>query len=160
MVDIIEHDSMYDKDIKDLFVELQEYIASIDKEKYNILTKEYREECFKDNMLEIKENNGKILLAREKNKIIGLIIGIINEEENTYDFKAPKRGRITELIITKNYRSNGLGELLLKAMEKHLIESGCKAILIEVFGYNEIAKGFYSKHGYNNRLIDVIKTLE
>lgn len=34
---IIEYDSKYDDDIKDLLVELQEHIAEIDKEKYNII---------------------------------------------------------------------------------------------------------------------------
>ena len=44
---IIEYDKQYDEDVKDLLVELQEYIVSIDKEKYNIITKDYREEYFK-----------------------------------------------------------------------------------------------------------------
>ena len=44
---IIEYSSQYDEDVKDLLVELQYYIASIDKEKYNILTENYREEYSK-----------------------------------------------------------------------------------------------------------------
>ena len=39
---IIEYDSMYDEDIKDLLVELQKHISDIDKEGYNILTDDYR----------------------------------------------------------------------------------------------------------------------
>ena len=48
---IIDYNSMYDEDIKNLLVELQEYIASIDKEKYNIITESYREEYFKKTMI-------------------------------------------------------------------------------------------------------------
>ena len=44
---IIEYDSMYDEDIKDLLVELQKHISDIDKEGYNILTDDYRDLYFK-----------------------------------------------------------------------------------------------------------------
>ncbi len=44
---IIKYDSKYDEEIKNLLVELQEYIVSIDREKYNIITPEYRDEYFK-----------------------------------------------------------------------------------------------------------------
>lgn len=46
---IIEYQPKYDEDIKDLLVELQIFIASIDKEEYNIITKEFRENYFKKN---------------------------------------------------------------------------------------------------------------
>lgn len=49
---IIEYESKYDEDIKDLLLELQEHIVSIDKEKFNILTDEYREKYFLDTMME------------------------------------------------------------------------------------------------------------
>ena len=42
-MEIIDYSSKYDNDIKDLLVELQEHIVKIDKEKYNILTDDYRE---------------------------------------------------------------------------------------------------------------------
>ncbi len=155
---VIDYNSQYDEDVKNLLVELQDYIASIDKEKYNILKENYREEYFKKIMEEIQKNNGKMLLYKENNKIIGLIVGIINNEETfEYNFQAPKRGRITELIVSKNCRAKGYGKRLLNSMEKYLIESGCKDILIEVFGYNENASKFYEKNGYHTRLIDMTK---
>ena len=39
---------------------------------------------------------------------------------DTYDFKAPKRGRIKELIVSEKYRKGGYGTILLEAMEKYL----------------------------------------
>ena len=103
---IIEYDEIYNEQIKDLLTELQEHIVDIDKEKYNIMTKEYREEYFKKTIEEIKRYDGKMFLYKDDNKILGLIVGIINNEETTeYDFKAPKRGRVSELVVTKNTRS-------------------------------------------------------
>ena len=84
---------------------------------------------------------------------------INNDALNTYDFKAPKRGRISELIVSKNCRSEGIGKKLLKAMEEHLKALGCQDILIEVFGYNERAIQFYEKMGYHTSMIEVIKKI-
>lgn len=157
---IIEYNSQYDEDVKDLLVELQEYIASIDEEKYNVLTEDYREEYFNKTIEEVQKYKGKILLYSENKKIVGLIVGLINNEEiSTYDFKAPKRGRITELIVTKNCRGKDYGKRLLDFMEKYLIANGCKDILIGVFGYNEKAIKFYEKNGYHTRLIDMTKKM-
>lgn len=156
---ITEYDFKYDEEIKDLLVELQEYIVAIDKEKYNIITPEYRELYFAKTIEEIKDHKGHMLLIKEANRVVGLIIGLIEEPINEYDFKTPKRGRISELIVSKNCRSHGYGNMLLKAMEDYLKEHGCEAILIEVFGYNDLAFNFYSKHGYNTRMYDVIKKI-
>ncbi len=155
---IIDYDSQYDEEVKDLLVELQEYIVNIDKEKYNILTENYREEYFKKTMSEIKKYNGKILLYKEETKIVGLVVGIINNEKTSeYDFKAPKRGRITELIVSKHCREKGYGKTLLNAMENNLASEGCEDILLGVFGYNEKAIEFYQKNGYETRMIDMLK---
>ena len=155
---IVEYNNQYEEEVKDLFVELQEYIASIDKEKYSIITEDYREKYFKKTIEEVKKCKGKILLYSENQKIVGLIVGLINNEETfEYDFKAPKRGRITELIISKNCMGKGYGKKLLNFMEQYLANNGCKDILIDVFGYNENAIRFYEKNGYHIRTIDMTK---
>jgi len=143
-----------------LLVELQEHIVEIDKEKYNILTSDYREKYFEKVMNEVEKYEGKIFLAKDQDKIVGLIVGIINNEfVSNYDFTAPKRGRVTELIISKKYRTNGVGEQLLNQMEKYFKEVQCKGILINVFAYNENAKKFYDKKGYFNRNIEMMKKI-
>lgn len=48
---IIDYSSKYNEDIKDLLVELQEYITKMDREKYNILTDEYREKYFEKRLI-------------------------------------------------------------------------------------------------------------
>ena len=111
-------------------------------------------------MEEVNKYEGKIFLAKEENKIIGLIISVINnEEEETYDFKAPKRGRITELIVSKDYRSSKVGQKLLDKMEEYLKSVGCKGILIDCFAYNTNAENFYHKNCYFNRTIEMSKKL-
>lgn len=74
---IIEYDSMYDEDIKDLLVELQKHISDIDKEGYNILTDDYRDLYFKKTLEEIEAWKGKIFLYKEDERIVGLIIMLL-----------------------------------------------------------------------------------
>ena len=117
---IIEYQNQYKEDVKDLLEELQAHLANIDIEGYNILTKEYKELYVEKVLKEVNENNGKILLYKQDDKIIGLVVGIVNNEEmERYDFKAPKRGRITELVVSGKVRSKGIGTILLKEMEKY-----------------------------------------
>lgn len=96
-------------------------------------------------MDEVNKYEGKIFLAVEK--------------ENTYDFCAPKRARVTELIVSNNCRSNGIGKKLLNKMESYFEDVGCQGVLIDVFAYNEKALKFYYKNGYFNRNIEVMKKL-
>ncbi|MBR5227152.1 MAG: GNAT family N-acetyltransferase [Clostridia bacterium] len=155
---IIEYDKKYDEYIKDLLFELQEYIQNIDLEEYSIASKEFRDLYFLKVMNEIKKYNGKILLYKQENQIAGLVIGLINnDKQENYEFKCPMRGRITELVVTKNLRSKGIGSQLLMAMEKYLNNIGCKDILLGVFAYNERAINFYEKNGYHIRSADMIK---
>ena len=98
-----------------------------------------------------------MFLFKENDKIVGLIVGLISDEVFEYDFHAPKRGRITELIVTKACRTNGYGKALLIKMENFFKEQGCKNIILEVFGYNEHAIAFYERNGYHTRLLDVTK---
>ena len=155
---IVEYDSKYDEDIKDLLVQLQQHLADIDKEKFNIVGDGYREKYFEKTLEEVKKCNGKILLYKDNDKIVGLIVGLINNDETErYDFKAPKRGRITELIVDKEYRGKQIGKQLLNEMKKYLKSIGCDKILIAVFGYNEGAIKFYKDNGFHVRMLDMIE---
>ena len=147
---ITEYSPNYDEEIKDLLVELQQYLSDIDKERYNIVGDDYRKKYFEKTMKEVKKCNGKILLFKDNEKIVGLVVGIVNNDEVIrYDFKAPKRGRITELVV--------IGEKLLESMRDYLKSIGCEKIMIAVFGYNENAIKFYERNGYHMRMIDMIE---
>ena len=74
---IIEYEDKYLEDIKDLLVELEEYIISIDQDNLDVLHKEYREKMALLDLNEVKDNNGKCFIAIEDNKAVGLIMGCI-----------------------------------------------------------------------------------
>lgn len=157
---IIDYSNEYDEKLKDLFVELQEYIVEIDREKFNVVTDEFREKYFMKTMEEVSKYEGKIFLAVEDEEIVGAIIGVINNEDiDNYNFKAPKRGRICDLVVSKNHRGMGIGKLLLQTMEDYFKNEGCHGVMLDVFAYNESAYHLYTKLGYFNRTIQMMKNI-
>ena len=159
---IIEYEDKYLEDVKNLLVELEEYIVSIDKDNLDQIHPEYRDKMAILDLEEVKNNNGKCYLAVENNKAIGLIMGCIfpYEEFDYLDYKCPKRGEITELIVSKNIRSKGVGKSLMNKMEEYFKSLQCEYILADVFAYNETAIKFYDKNGYHSRMIKNIKKIK
>lgn len=144
----------------EILIELQEHIADLDREGYNILTANYGHLYLKKTLEEVKKYNGKILLYKIDQDILGLVVGLINNDaEDSYDFKAPRRGRITELIVSEKKRSQGIGKKLLKAMEGYLISQECSDVLLGVFAYNDRALKFYEENGYHVRMLEMTKKI-
>lgn len=160
-MEIIEYEEQYLEDIKDLLVELEEYIISIDKDNLDVLGKDYREKMATFDLEDVNNHNGKCYLAIENKKVIGLIMGIIQEynERDYLDYKCPKKGIITELVVGSNYRGNGIGKKLISKIEEYFKNQKCEYVAVEVFAYNEKAKEFYGKEGYNTRMLSNIKKL-
>lgn len=111
---------------------------------------------------EVNKNNGKCYLALEDNKAIGLIMGCIfpYDEYDYLDYKCPKRGEISELIVTNKIRGKGVGQLLIDKMEEYFKIMDCKYVIVDVFAYNENAIKFYAKGGYHPRMYTNIKKLK
>ena len=159
---IIEYEERYLEDVKDLLVELEEYIVSIDKDELDHVHPEYRDKMAVLDLEEVNDNEGKCYLAVEEDKVVGLIMGIIPpyDEFDYLDYKCPKIGEITELIVTNKIRSNGVGQLLINKMEEYFKNLGCEYIKVDVFAYNDIGINFYNKKGYHSRMEIMIKKVD
>ena len=157
---IIEYNDKYLEDVKDLLVELEEYILSIDKDNLDQLHDDYRDKMASLDLEEVNNNDGKCYLAVENDKVLGLIMGYVRAY-NEYDYlnyKCLRSGEVSELIVSKNARSSGVGKKLMQKIEEYFKIIGCEYIFIDVFAYNESAINFYKKQGFHTRmLIDVKK---
>ena len=158
---IIEYEDKYLEDVKDLLVELEEYILSIDQDNLDQLHPEYRDKMAVLDLKEVKDNNGKCFIAVENDKAIGVIMGIVRkyDEYDYLDYKCPKCGDITELVISKSARGKGIGQNLMAKMEEYFKSIDCEYVTIDVFAYNDPALNFYFKQGYHPRGIVDIKKL-
>ena len=158
---IIEYEDKYLEDVRDLLVELEEYIVSIDKDELDQVGIDYREKMALMDLEEVNKNNGKCYIAVENDKAIGLIMGCIfpYDEKDYLDYKCPKKGEITELIVSKKARGRGIGKVLMNKMEEYFKSLGCEYILLDVFAYNVNAIKFYEKEGYHSRMYKEIKKI-
>lgn len=158
---IIEYEEQYLNDVRDLLTELEEYIVSIDKDSLDQIHPDYYKKMALVDLEEIENNKGKCYLAIKKEKVVGLIMGIIpNYNKYDYlDYKCPKRGVITELIVTQNIRANGVGCQLIEAMEQYFKNNDCEYVLVDVFAYNTNALIFYEKRNFHPRMFTEIKKL-
>lgn len=157
---IIEYEDKYLDDVKDLLVELEEYIISIDKDNLDLIHLEYRDKMAVLDLEKINNNNGKCYLAVENDEVVGLIMGYVRtyDECDYLDYKCPRSGEVSELIVSKNVRSKSIGKQLMLQLEEHFKKIGCEYIFIDVFAYNKNAIKFYEKLGFHTRgLIDVKK---
>ena len=75
---IVEYDKKYDEQIKDLLVELQNYLIDIDDWHTQIMSPEYREKTFEMDMRNVKIQNGKVFVSVENGVVNGVIIGVVN----------------------------------------------------------------------------------
>lgn len=160
-MEIIDYDNKYDEQIKDLIVELQNYLIDIDDWHTQVLLPNYREDMFKLDMDEVKNQNGKVFLASQDGEIVGLIIGVVEEKDEidklTND--CAKTGKVSELIVKNNIRGHGVGKALLDKIEDYFKSIDCKRINIEIFGPNSKGLNFYEKNNYIVRDMIVSKRI-
>lgn len=162
-IKIIEYEEKYLGNVKALLVELEEYILTIDKDELDQLHPDYRDKMAILDLEEVNNNEGKCFLAIENNEVIGLIMGYVRsyDEYDYLDYKCPRSGEVSELIVSQKTRSKGIGQKLIQKMEEYFKSIDCEYIFIDVFAYNENAINFYEKQGYHTRgLIDVKKIKE
>lgn len=160
-VNIIEYNNKFDEQIKDLIVELQNYLIDIDNWHTLVMIPEFREGILKLDLNNVENKNGKIYLAVKNNNLLGLIIGYIEDkdEEDKLTNDCAKCGFVSELIVKNQSRGNGIGKILLNKIEEYFKSVNCKRVNIEVFGPNKKGLNFYEKNGYVIRDIFVSKKL-
>lgn len=69
-------------------------------------------------------------------------------------FAAQKLINIHDLMVSKDFRGNGLSTLLLQEVEKIGRENECVKITLEVLSNNEVAKNSYKKFGFEGYELD------
>ena len=158
---IIGYKEKYLEDVKNLLVELEEYIVTIDEDNLDRVHPEYRDKMASIDLEEASKNKGKCFLAIENEKVLGLIMGYVRtyDKYDYLDYKCPKSGEISELIVSKNIRGKGIGKKLIKKLEGYFKSIGCEYVFVDIFAYNKNAIRFYENENYHTRMLIDIKKL-
>ena len=158
---IVEYNKKYNEQIKELLIELQNYLIDIDDWHTQVMVPEYKEKYFELDMEKVKVQNGKIFLSIKDELVNGLIVGVVEtvDEVDKLTNDCAKTGEVLELIVSKKNRGNGVGKILLNKMEEYFKNIGCIRTNIEVFGPNVSGLNFYEGNGYVVRDMIVSKKL-
>lgn len=98
---------------------------------------------FNDHLDTIKLNPfHRILIAKINDKIVGSTT-ILIEPKFIHDLS--KIGHIEDVVVDSNYRSRGIGHLLIKKAIEFGKEMGCYKIILDC---SEKNIGFYEKFGF------------
>ncbi|PSP29222.1 GNAT family N-acetyltransferase [Halobacteriales archaeon QH_2_65_14] len=98
----------------------------------------------------------RVLVARE-DSILGFVMFTIQNGRYEEDLK---RGVIENLYVVPDYRSAGIGSMLLETAEQHIQEAGVDVVALEVMAANELGREFYREHGYVPHRVEFEKHLD
>ena len=89
---------------------------------------------------ELENEHSKYIVAKHQDKIVGFA-GI---------WKAVDDVHITNIVVRKDFRNNGIGNLLLEKLISLTKELNFKELTLEVNANNTPAIKLYEKHGFKN----------
>lgn len=88
--------------------------------------------------------HGFVLLAEQSERIVGLVTCF----QVFSTFAARPLVNLHDVVVHPDARGQGVGWLLLEAVEAEAHRRGCCGLTLEVFGDNELAKRLYRKFGF------------
>lgn len=151
-IQIVGYRERYTDGVKDLLVELQEHLASLDERGVVVLKECYRDGYFDYIIREIMGHCGKIFVAVYGDKTVGVVVCKIYQagegEEANLTTTSPKVGFISDLVVTKSERGRGIGKLLIARAEEYFAWHECKYVRLDVAAPNVNAVEFYKKLGF------------
>lgn len=107
---------------------------------------------------DIKKKNNYILVASEKEKIIGFIEFFIKKNENC--FKIKKYGYLNSATTHKDYRGKGIAKALTNEALKFLKERGITHVRTNVYNVNKIAMKTWMNLGFKPQSTFLIKRIK
>ena len=109
-------------------------------------TRAYEE--IKSNLEEmIQDESNIILLAEDKQIVVGVIICEIKEKINRTDLKDSKVLWINEICVKQEYRRNGIGRSLIEKAKEIAKANNCLRLELNCWELNEEAMKFYENQG-------------
>jgi len=124
--------------------------AEKDKEQLLAFFKHYKIKKISKNRVECYLSHNFTIVAKDKNKIIGILQWYIKEN--------PQNGLVEfeEVFVSKNYRNKKIGSLMVKFAIQSVknffkkIKINPRRIYLFVSENNKIARALYEKHNFKN----------
>ena len=95
----------------------------------------------------IQDESNIILLAEDKQIVVGVMICEIKKKINRTDLKDSKVLWIDEICVKQEYRRNGIGRSLIEKAKEIAKENNCLRLELNCWELNEEAIKFYERQG-------------
>ena len=103
-----------------------------------------------DEFIEMINNPEGIFLVSDNDGIDGFLnANIVEKNSKLTGYK--KYLMIEQLGVTKKSQKKGVGRSLMEFAEEKAKEKGCTMLILDVWGFNENAIGFYEHIGFAER---------
>lgn len=129
-------------------VPLLDEVSKLHIEKRPDVFKIKSHEEIKSNLEEmIQDESNIILLAEDKQIVVGVIICEIKEKINRTDLKDSKVLWINEICVKQEYRRNGIGRSLIEKAKEIAKANNCLRLELNCWELNGEAMKFYENQG-------------
>ncbi|OIO53522.1 hypothetical protein AUJ46_04975 [Candidatus Peregrinibacteria bacterium CG1_02_54_53] len=151
------------KDLTALIQTLQDYVAGLDALRLNKSGEEFDAAAYVERLLRrVDQDNGRVFVAEQNSGMLGCVAGVVEKTSpaDEYEVVVTTSGRILELVVDPTHRGKNVGTELMKTIEEFFKEKNCTHIRVECFAPNTGAHAFYERCGFDDRTIEMIKTLD
>ncbi|MHA1667611.1 MAG: GNAT family N-acetyltransferase [Candidatus Heimdallarchaeaceae archaeon] len=107
----------------------------------------------------IADNSQEVYVAEKSGRIVGFLYGYIKNQ--TGFFKRRKVAHISDIVVKKEFRNQGIGSALFEKFEREFaFEHQAEDMTLFVHVKNEKAIEFYKKIGFEIKLLSMKKLLK
>jgi ribosomal protein S18 acetylase RimI-like enzyme len=102
-------------------------------------------------ILMMEDDKLPIFVAEISGKVAGYCFCAVNEYLNNSLLIDAKTLHIEDLCVDQNYRGVNIGSSLIAFVKDFAKNIGCTRIDLDVWEFNDSARGFYEKHGFTTQ---------
>jgi ribosomal protein S18 acetylase RimI-like enzyme len=103
--------------------------------------------------------DGKMFIANEDGDVVGFVCVWARVPSEEPDEDPSDYAFISDLVVAADHRRHGVGSALMSAAEAYARARGGRRIRLRVLARNEVARRFYRSMNYQEREIELQKTL-
>lgn len=108
-----------------------------------LLAEVFSEECYRDTMEafanQLSWDSELVMVAERNNKVVGVIIGTIDVDNNGYYYR---------IAVARDHQRKGIGKAMIQALKKRFQQRKVRKIMVSLDPYNEPIVPLYESLGY------------
>lgn len=144
-------------ELEKCFAELQAFERSIEP---NRAAPEAIAHAYVDDLLrECGRADGAIFVAESSGEIVGFVCVLARWLSSSIIYEEREHAYVTDLLVRRNFRGQGIGKLLMEAAEGHARKTGATRIRVGVLSANTAAHSLYRTLGYRDNEVVLEKLL-